>query len=48
MVPKGGLDTPLLGAIKELMSDGVYAKILAKWGLQAGAISTPAINGALS
>jgi polar amino acid transport system substrate-binding protein len=47
-VPKGGLDTPLLGAINELMSDGVYAKILAKWGLQAGAISTPAINGALS
>jgi polar amino acid transport system substrate-binding protein len=50
-VPKtGDLDKPVLAALKVLMSNGTYSKIMAKWGLQAGAIS-PAdvkINGATS
>lgn len=44
--PKGsGLDKATLGAIKVLMKDGVYAKILAKWGVSSGAITTPSIVG---
>jgi polar amino acid transport system substrate-binding protein len=50
-VPKtGDLDKPVLAALKVLMSNGTYSKIMAKWGLQNGAIS-PAdvkINGATS
>ena len=50
-MPKtGGLDKPVLAALKALMSNGTYSKIMAKWGLQSGAIS-PAdvkINGATS
>lgn len=43
-LPKNsGLDQPILGAIKQLMSDGIYAKILEKWGTSAGAITNPAI-----
>jgi hypothetical protein len=30
------------------MSDGDYKAILSKWGIQAGAISNPVINGATS
>jgi polar amino acid transport system substrate-binding protein len=37
------LDTATLAAIKVLMKDGIYAKILDKWGVQAGAITNPAI-----
>ncbi len=47
---KSGLAPAVLGALKVLMKNGSYAKILAKWGVQAGAIS-PAqvkINGATS
>jgi polar amino acid transport system substrate-binding protein len=47
-VPKGGMATPVLGAIKALMSDGVYMKILDKWGVQGGAIKTAVVNGATS
>jgi polar amino acid transport system substrate-binding protein len=48
-VPKNsGLAQPFLGAIKALMSDGIYAKILAKWATTAGAITNPVINGATS
>jgi polar amino acid transport system substrate-binding protein len=50
-VPKtGDSDKAVLAALKVLMSNGTYSKIMAKWGLQAGAIS-PAdvkINGATS
>jgi polar amino acid transport system substrate-binding protein len=46
-VPKDGLDTPLLGAFQALKTQGIYQKILAKWGLQSGAISAFKINGAL-
>lgn len=45
---KSGLTTPVLAALKVLIADGTYMQILTKWGVQAGAISTPAINGAKS
>jgi polar amino acid transport system substrate-binding protein len=46
----GGLAEPLLAALKAVMSDGSYMKILTKWGVQDGAISGGAvkINGAVS
>jgi polar amino acid transport system substrate-binding protein len=48
-LPKGsGLDKPLLAAVKAVMADGQYQKILKKWGVAAGAISNPKINGAIS
>jgi polar amino acid transport system substrate-binding protein len=46
-IPKGsGMDKPVLGALKKLMADGTYTKILDKWGIQKGAIKNPTINGA--
>lgn len=48
-IPKGnGLDKPILDALKVLMKDGTYGSILAKWGIQQGAITNPKINGAIS
>jgi polar amino acid transport system substrate-binding protein len=48
-IPKhSGMTTPILAALKLLMSNGTYAQILTKWGIQSGAISTPKINGAIS
>jgi polar amino acid transport system substrate-binding protein len=48
-IPKGnGMAKPILAAVKELMKNGTYKSILAKWGLQSGAISNPKINGATS
>ena len=32
------------GAVKALIADGSYQKVLEKWGVQAGAISDPAVN----
>jgi polar amino acid transport system substrate-binding protein len=47
-IPKtSGMTQPVLGAVKALIADGTYAKILAKWGLQSGAIKTPTVNGAI-
>jgi polar amino acid transport system substrate-binding protein len=45
---KSGLDKAVLGGVKALIADGKYAAILKKWGIQAGAITTPVINGATS
>jgi polar amino acid transport system substrate-binding protein len=43
--PKGSrLDVAELAALKVLMKDGIYAKILAKWGTETGAITNPVIN----
>ena len=39
---------PVLAAVKHLMSEGTYTKILGKWGVQGGAISDPAVNAAIS
>ena len=48
-IPKGtGMTTPILAALKALIANGTYTQILTKWGVQAGAITTPAINGATS
>lgn len=48
-LPKGnGMAKPVLAAIEALMADGTYTKILTKWGIQAGAITNPTINGATS
>jgi polar amino acid transport system substrate-binding protein len=45
---KSGLAKPILDALKQLMSDGTYTKILTNWGIQSGAITNPKINGATS
>jgi len=37
------LDKATLAAVKVLIKDGIYAKILDKWGVQAGAMTKPAI-----
>jgi polar amino acid transport system substrate-binding protein len=48
-LPKtSGMTTPILAALKLLIANGTYTKIMEKWGLQGGAITTPAINGAKS
>jgi polar amino acid transport system substrate-binding protein len=43
---KSGMTQPVLAALKAVIADGTYSKILAKWGLQSGAIKEPKINGA--
>ena len=48
-IPKdSGMVQPTLAAVKHIMADGTYTKILSKWGLQSGAISNPAVNAAVS
>jgi len=48
-LPKdSGLATPFLEALKKLIANGQYLKILTKWGIQSGAIKEPVINGAKS
>lgn len=48
-IPKNsGMAKPVLAAMKKLISDGTYHQILSKWGIQAGAIAHPVINGASS
>lgn len=47
-IPKnaGTTKEAILGAMKALVADGTYKKILDKWGVSAGAITDPVINGA--
>jgi polar amino acid transport system substrate-binding protein len=46
-IPKSsGMTQPVYAALKQLIANGTYLKILEKWGIQAGAISAPKINGA--
>lgn len=48
-IPKGnGMAKPVLAAVKALIANGQYAKILNKWGIASGAIKHPVINGATS
>ncbi|HEV2980590.1 MAG TPA: ABC transporter substrate-binding protein [Solirubrobacteraceae bacterium] len=48
-LPKNsGLAEPVLAALKQLMANGTYTRILTKWGIQSGAINNPKINGAIS
>jgi ABC-type amino acid transport substrate-binding protein len=42
------MTTPILDAMKALVSTGTYKSILQKWGITEGAISHPSINGAIS
>jgi polar amino acid transport system substrate-binding protein len=48
-IPKtAGLTKPVLAALEALIKNGTYSSILSHWGVKAGAISKPAINGATS
>ena len=48
-IPKtSGLTKPVLAALQALIKNGTYMSILTHWGVQAGAITKPAINGATS
>jgi polar amino acid transport system substrate-binding protein len=48
-IPKNsGLDKPVLDALKVLIKRGDYQAIMKQWGLQAGVISHPAVNAAIS
>lgn len=45
-LPKhNGMAKPILAAVKYLIKNGTYHKILVKWGVQSGAISKPKIDG---
>ncbi len=50
MSKSSGMTQPMLAALKKLMANGTYKKILTKWGIQDGAISESeaTINGAKS
>jgi polar amino acid transport system substrate-binding protein len=46
-IPKNsGLAQPVLEAVKALIADGTYGKILDTWGVADGAITEPVLNGA--
>jgi polar amino acid transport system substrate-binding protein len=48
-IPKNnGMAAPVQAALKHLIANGTYLKILTRWGVQDGAITTPVINGASS
>ncbi|MFL5908206.1 MAG: ABC transporter substrate-binding protein [Solirubrobacterales bacterium] len=48
-IPKNtGLTQPVFDAVKTLIDNGTYTKILDYWGLQSGAIDQPSINKAVS
>jgi polar amino acid transport system substrate-binding protein len=44
---KSGLQKPVLAAMKKLIAGGQYKAILSKWGIAAGAITKPVMNGAI-
>ncbi|GIH18108.1 ABC transporter substrate-binding protein [Rugosimonospora africana] len=48
VLPKDQADfgSALAGAVQALITDGSYKTILAKWGVEAGAITSPAVNPA--
>ena len=48
-IPKSnGMAKPVLDAVKALIASGTYDSLMTKWGIQAGAIKNPTINGATS
>lgn len=48
-LPKdNGMAKPVLAALQELISDGAYKAIIGHWGIEAGGITDPVINGAVS
>jgi polar amino acid transport system substrate-binding protein len=50
VLPKDQTDfgAAIAAAVKALIADGTYQKILAKWGVDAGAITSPAVNPPVS
>jgi len=44
VLKNSGLLDPMREALLDLMRQGVYKKILAQWGLEAGAITDPIVN----
>ncbi|MGH8967302.1 MAG: ABC transporter substrate-binding protein, partial [Actinomycetes bacterium] len=48
VVPKNSGEYPqaVLGALRALIADGTYQKILQRWGIQSGAIPDPELNPA--
>jgi polar amino acid transport system substrate-binding protein len=44
----GTLKNAVLAALMALMADGTYRQIITKWGVEAGAVSSPSINAATS
>jgi polar amino acid transport system substrate-binding protein len=46
VLPKDQTDfgDAIAGAVKQLVTEGTYQKILEKWGVTGGAITTPAVN----
>jgi polar amino acid transport system substrate-binding protein len=48
MAKDSGLQQPVLAAVKSLMADGTYKKILDYWVLPSDEINNPTINGAIS
>ncbi len=48
-IPKeSGLAEPILEAVRTMIEDGTYMRILEEWGVEQGAIDDPQINGAIS
>jgi polar amino acid transport system substrate-binding protein len=48
-LPKGnGMAAPVQAAVNYLIGNGVYTKILKKWGVESGAVTSSVINGATS
>jgi polar amino acid transport system substrate-binding protein len=48
-IPKNNGMAPVLkSALDALIKNGTYTKILTKWGIESGAITSPQINGAVS
>lgn len=48
-IPKNnGMAPVVLAALRHLMANGTYLRILTRWGVQSGAIFTPKINAATS
>jgi polar amino acid transport system substrate-binding protein len=48
MAKDTGMTPVVNAALQELIKNGTYMNILTRWGIQAGAIKTPVINGATS
>jgi polar amino acid transport system substrate-binding protein len=48
VLPKDQTDfaAAIAGAVQDLITDGSYTQLLTHWGVQAGAITTPAVNPA--
>lgn len=45
---KGQFTQAVLAAVETLFKNGTYTKIMKKWGIEAGAVDKPVVNGATS